>query len=176
MGELTARDVPVIVMDHPALKALAGFLGKPLDGIVGYTFFAHFRTTIDYKAHELTFVPVDFEVRDLMKDLQERMLGPRVAKTRVLAAPGLWGLSVGDPEGGVTARGVPITAVRGDSPAAAAGLKAGDILTSLDGRWTASVADTFAAAATVPPGRAVRVVILRDGEEQTRTVTPADGL
>jgi hypothetical protein len=176
VGGLTARDVPVVVMDHPALKALAGFLGKPLDGIMGYTFFAHYRTTIDYKAREMTFVPVEFEVKDLIKDIQERMLGPKVARERVLEPHGLWGLSVGAPEGGVDSPGVPITVVRTGSPAAAAGLKVGDVLTSLDGRWTASIADAYAAAATVSPGTAVPVVILRDGHEQTVTVTPVEGL
>src|SRR5687768_9505789 len=38
IGDLTAKDVPVIVFDHPALKALGGFFRGPLDGILGYTF------------------------------------------------------------------------------------------------------------------------------------------
>lgn len=176
VGGLTAKDVPVMVMDHPALKALAGFLGKPLDGIMGYTFFAHYRTTIDYKAREMTFSPIDFEVKDLIRDIQDRMLGPKVARERVLAPRGIWGLSVGAPEGGVAAAGVPITAVRAGSPAAAAGLRVGDILTTLDGRWTTSIANTYAAAATVDPGTAVPVVVRRGGQEKTLTVTPVEGL
>jgi len=51
----------------------------------------------------------------------------------------------------------------------------GDVLISLDGRWTTSIADVFHAAADVEPGRATAVVILRDGKEQTLTVTPAEG-
>jgi S1-C subfamily serine protease len=62
-----------------------------------------------------------------------------------------------------------------DSPAAAAGLKPGDVLTTLDGRWTASVADTYAAAAGARPGRPVAAVVLRDGRELTLSVTPRDG-
>ncbi len=175
-GSLKAEDVPVIVMDHPALKALGTALGRPLEGIVGYTFWARYRMTIDYQAREMTFTPVDFEVRDLMKDLPSRLAGPKTAKTLVLAPHGLWGLTVGEPEGGVSAPGVPITSVLPGSPAEAAGLKAGDVLTTLDGRWTASVTDAFAAALGVEPGKPAEVVVLRDGEEKTLTVTPREGL
>lgn len=175
-GDLKAEGVPVIVMDHPALKALSGLFSRPLEGIVGYTFWARYRMTIDYQAKQMTFTPVDFEVRDLMKDLPDRLAGPRRARTRVLAPRGLWGLTVGAPEGGVEAPGVPITSVSPGSPAEAAGLKVGDVLTALDGRWTASVADAYAAAQGVPPGRPAEVVVLRDGREATLTVTPREGL
>ncbi len=176
LGELKAQDVPVIVMDHPALKALSGLFSRPLEGIIGYTFWAHYRMTIDYQAREMTFVPVDFEVRDLMKELPNRLSGPKVAKTLILAPRGLWGLTVGEPADGLSAPGVPITSVVPGSPAEIAGLKPGDILTTLDGRWTSSVADTFAAAQNVPPGHPTQVVILRDGKEQTLTVIPREGI
>src|SRR5262249_11415004 len=102
--------------------------------------------------------------------------GPRVARQRVLAPGGLWGLAVGAPADGNEAAGVPIVAVRPGSPAAAAGLKTGDILTSLDGRWTTSVTDTYAAAARAPSDRAVPVVVLRDGQELVLSVTPRPGI
>jgi hypothetical protein len=57
-GSLKAEKLPIVVMDHPALKILGDAIGKPLDGIIGYTFFARYRTTIDYQKHEITFVPV----------------------------------------------------------------------------------------------------------------------
>lgn len=173
---LTATDLPVIVMDHPALKALGGILGKPLDGILGYTFFARYRTTLDYQAKTLTFEPVEFEVRDLFKDIQARMAGPRVAKSRVLAGRSLWGLDVGEPSGGPAAQGVPIKTVHPDSPAAEAGLTPGDLLVAIDGRWTTSIADAYAAAAAVAPGQTVEVQIQRDGHPRTLPVTPRDGI
>ena len=176
VGDLTARDVPVIVLDHPVLKELGDVLGRPLDGIIGFTFFARYKTTIDYQARTMTFEPVDFQVRNLMRDLPERLAGPKVARQVVLAPSGLWGLSLGEPAGGLEAPGVPIRDVLAGSPAAAAGLKPGDVLTTLDGRWTTSVADTYAAAAAVAPDRDVTVVILRDGHEQTLTVRPRPGI
>lgn len=176
LGDLTAKDLPVMVMDHPALRALGGILGKPLDGILGYTFFARYRTTLDYQAKTLSFEPVDFEVRDLVKDLQARMMGPRVARSRVLAGRSLWGLIVGDPAGGVASQGVPIRTVLENSPAAAAGLKPGDILVSIDGRWTATTADAHAAASAADPGKAVAVEIVRDGRREAVELTPREGI
>jgi len=176
VGDLEAKDVPVLVMDHPLLGALGKALGRRIDGLIGYTFFARYRTSIDYQAREMTFEPVPFKVRNLMQDLPERLAGPRVARRRVLAPGGLWGLAVGRPAGGVAAAGVPVLSVLPGSPAEAAGLKPGDLLTTLDGRWTASVADAYAAAAGVPPDRPAPVVVLRDGQELTLTVTPRDGI
>ncbi|MEO6812087.1 MAG: aspartyl protease family protein [Isosphaeraceae bacterium] len=172
VGDLKAEHVPVVVMDHPALKALGDALNQPLDGIIGYTFFARYKVSIDYQAHRMVFTPVDSTVRDLMKDLPDRLLGPKVAKSRVVAPRGLWGLTPGEP----TDLGVPIKAVLAGSPAADAGLQPGDVLTTLGGRWTTTIADTYAAAAAVPPGQAAPVVVLRDEKEQTLTVTPKDGL
>ena len=176
VGTLSAKDLPVIVLDHPALKALGGFFGAPLDGIIGFTFFARYRTTIDYQAKEMTFEPVDYNVRNLIRDLPDRLAGPKVAKRRVLAPGALFGLSVSEPAGGLDAPGVTVASVLDGSPAADAGLKPGDVLATLDGRWTASVADTFAAAAGASPGKAVRAVVLRDGKELSLTVIPREGL
>jgi hypothetical protein len=176
LGDLKAKDVPVIVLDHPVVKVLGNVFEKPLDGIIGYTFFARYKTTIDYQARKMTFVPVHFKIRDLMKDLPERLSGPKIARHRILAPKGLWGLTVGERRADAPAPGVPILAVLPDSPAARAGLRPGDLLTTLDGRWTTSLADTYAAAAATPAGQAVEVIVLRDGHERTFTVTPAEGI
>ena len=174
VGDLKAKDIPVIILDHPTLKALGGFLGRPLDGIIGFTFFARYRTTIDYQAKLMTLEPVDFEVRDILKELPERLAGPKVAKRRVLAPSGLWGLTLGDPLD--SGAGVAIKTVRPGSPAEAAGLKVGDVLTTLDGRWTSSTADAYAAANGATPGQAVEVVVLRDGQELKLQVKPVGGI
>src|SRR5262249_1957891 len=147
VGDLTARDVPVIVLDHPVLRELGAALNRRLDGIIGYTFFARYRTTIDYQARTMTFDPAAFRGPNPIRRLPERLAAPKVARHVMLAPGGLWGLSVGAPaEGlGLEAPGVPIRAVLVGSPAAVAGLKPGDILTALDGRWTTSVTDVYAA-------------------------------
>jgi hypothetical protein len=178
VGSLTATKVPVLVFDHPALKVLGDVLGQPIDGIMGFTFFARYKTTINYQTNEITFAPVNFQVRDLLKELPDRLMGPKTARRRILAPVGLWGLRLGKPVGNVDALGVPIVEVLPGSPAALAGLKPGDVLTTLNDRWTTSVPDTFAAAADadVEPGREVRVLILRDGKEKAFMVRPEDGI
>jgi PDZ domain/Aspartyl protease len=174
-GGLAATKLPVVVFDHPVLAALGDVIGRRIDGIMGFTLFARYRTTIDYQTREMTFEPVDYQVRDLLKELPDRMLGPKVARQRVLAPLGVWGIRLGRPTGGLDEPGVPVAAVDDGSPAQRGGLKPGDVITTLDGRWTASIADVFAAAADAEPGRAAEVVILRDGKEMTLSVTPADG-
>ena len=175
VGELTATKLPVIVLDHPILKALEDMTGRQLDGLIGFTFFARYKTSIDYHAHKMTFDPNEYRARDLLKELPDRLMGPKVVRRRVLAPLGIWGLRLGKPTGGLTSSGVPIAEVHGGSAAARAGLKPGDVLISLDGRWTTSIADVFHAAADISPGHEAIAVIDRDGKEQTLTLRPADG-
>jgi membrane-associated protease RseP (regulator of RpoE activity) len=170
VGELTAEKLPVVVFDHPALRALGEVLGRPVDGIIGFTFFARYKTTIDYQLNEMTFEPVDFEVTDLMKELPARLSGPRTARKRVLAPGALLGLRPGRDDDGVRA-----AEVMADSPAEAAGLKPGDRLLAIDGRWTTSIDDVYAAAADLAPGKPVAVEVRRDGAELTLTLRPEDG-
>jgi len=176
VGDLTTTKLPVIVFDHPVLKILGDVFGRPVDGIIGFTFFARYRTTIDYQANQMTFEPIDFAIRDLLRELPDRLTGPKTIRRRVLAPGGFWGLRLARSAGNINSAGVPIVAVLPGSPAALAGLQPGDVLTTLNNRWTTSVADVYAAVADVQPGRDVSVVILRDGKEQTLTVKPVDGI
>jgi hypothetical protein len=175
VGALSVTKLPVIVLDHPVLKALGEVTNRQIDGLMGFTFFARYKTTIDYQAHQMTFEPIDYQVRDLLKELPDRLMGPKVARHRVLAPSGMWGLRLGEPKGGLDSPAVPIVKVYDGSPADRAGLKAGDVMITLDGRWTTSIADVYHAAAEVVPGHKVNVVIQRDGKEMTVTVAPADG-
>jgi len=174
-GELKATKLPAIVFDHPALGVMGRALGRQIDGIIGFTLFARYKTTIDYQASKMTFRPVDFAMRDLLKELPDRLMGPKTAKRRVLSPAGLWGLRLGPTTGSVNSPGIPIAEVMPDSPAAKGGLKPGDILTTLDGRWTASTADVYAAASGVEPGKKADVIVLREGKEITLSLEPADG-
>ncbi|MCW2613871.1 MAG: peptidase [Frankiales bacterium] len=58
------------------------------------------------------------------------------------------------------------------SPAKAAGLQAGDVLVSVDGQPTKGYVQ-FLEQVRAAPGRAIDVVVERDGAERTLTVTPA---
>ena len=73
IGDLKATDVPAIVMDHPALEVISKFLG-PIEGIVGFPFFARYKMTLDYQARRLTFVPNGFDPPDVMKAIMDMVM------------------------------------------------------------------------------------------------------
>lgn len=177
VGTLEAKDVSAVVMDHPTVEAISRAFG-PIDGIVGFPFFARFKTTLDYKAQTMTFVPNGFKPPDVLRDLERTLLGMAFGgggAVKVLAPAAQWGIlaekAKGDEEPGVT-----VKAVVPGSAAAAAGLKAGDRLLTLDGRWTDSLVDLYTTAAHVKPGTAVPARVKRAGKEIELTVKPVSGL
>src|SRR5713101_7267531 len=153
IGDLKATDVPAIVMDHPALEVISKFLG-PIEGIVGFPFFARYKMTLDYQARRLTFVPNGFDPPDVMKAIMDMVMTPAAQ----------WGVLLhkdeNDKEEGITIR-----EVLPASAAAQAGLQAGDRLLTLDGRWTDSLADAYQAAGHIKPGCSAPVVLRRAGHE-----------
>jgi len=68
-------------------------------------------------------------------------------------------------------RGVEITRVEEDSPAAKAGLKAGDVVLEYNGENVAGTEQFMRLVRETPPGRPVRLLISRDGATQTVTAT-----
>jgi S1-C subfamily serine protease len=113
-----------------------------------------------------------------MQDLMQTVMGSigsNKPQPKVAAPAGLWGLEVTKDKSDEDA-GVDVKAVMSGGPAAAAGLKAGDRILTIDGRWTDSVPDTYQAASYVKPGRSVVVVVKRDGKEVRLTVAPKTGL
>jgi hypothetical protein len=174
LGALKADDVPAVVMDHPALEEAAKVLG-PLDGIVGFPFFARYSMTLDYQAKQLTFVPNGFKPPDTVQSLLALMLGGDQPAKTILAPAAQWGFVV-DKDAADEQAGVPVKKVLPGSAAAAAGLHDGDRLLTLDDRWTDSVADCYAAVGHVKPGTAAKVLIRRSGKEIELTITPRPGL
>jgi len=178
LGALRAENVQAVVMDHPTVDAIAKYFKKPIDGIVGFPFFARYRTTVDYQAKELTFVPTNFEPPDVMQTLTAalmRQMNREPGDVKVIAPAAQWGFVV-DKGDGDDEDGVELVAVRPGSAAAAAGLKPSDRLLTIDGRWTDTIIDTFQATAAVKPGRAVAIKIRRGSQEMTLTFTPRPGL
>jgi hypothetical protein len=181
VGDVKAENVNAMIMNHPTVEAFSdAFKDKygSIEGIVGFPFFARYKMTVDYKAQEMTFVPSGYKPGDVMQDLMQTVmgsLGSSKPQPKVAAPAGLWGLEVTKDRADEDA-GVDVKAVLTGGPAAAAGLKAGDRILTIDGRWTDSVPDTYQAASYVKPGRSVVVMVKRGGKEVKLTMAPATGL
>ena len=67
--------------------------------------------------------------------------------------------------------GALVSEVRTDSPAGKAGIKAGDIVTALDGKPIMGSADLRNGIGLSPPGRTVDLTVLRKGQQSTIPVT-----
>ena len=177
VGGVTAEDLPAVVMDHPTVGAISDAFedefGK-IEGIVGFPFFARYATTVDYQKKQMTLKPTDYKPGDYLNDLMKNLMaaGDKQGQPRVVGAAGLWGFTVVKGDEGP---GVVVKEVYADGPAAKAGLKAGDRVLTLDGRWTDTVADAYLAASLVRPGRPATVVVRRDDKKVVLTVTPAKG-
>jgi hypothetical protein len=177
VGGQAANDVTAVVMDHPTVEAISKALG-PIEGIVGFPFFARFKMTLDYQAKTMTFVPNGFKPPDVLQGLKAALmdgLGGSPEAVKILAPAALWGMQAAkaadDEEAGVT-----IQAVLPNSPAALGGVQAGDRLLTLDGRWTDSLADLYTAAGYVKPGAVAQLVVQRKGQAIELKVKPAAGL
>jgi hypothetical protein len=175
LGSLKAQNVPIIILDHPTIQAMSQVPGfGPVEGILGFPFFARYTMTLDYQAKELTFAPNGYEPADVLQVLNAIMTSTKPGP-KVLAPAAVWGITVDKKKDDETA-GVTITQVRAASPAAKAGLQAGDRLLTLDDRWTDSVADCYLAAGYVKPGTEVCVTIQRGDKELTLKISPQRGL
>jgi hypothetical protein len=175
IGELKAADVATVVMDHPTVELISKRLG-PVEGIVGFPFFARYKMTIDYQTKQLTFAPSGYDPPDAIQALMARVMAIGSAKghTRVVAPAAQWGLVLeGRKEGPA---GVVVKEVRPGSSAEQAGIRAGDLILTLDGRWTDTVADAFLAASYVKPQAQANITVQRGADKLDLVVQPRAGL
>ncbi|MCS6860605.1 MAG: retroviral-like aspartic protease family protein, partial [Abditibacteriales bacterium] len=68
VGDVRVRGLSLMILDHPLLELLSDVEG-PIDGIVGFNFFARFRTTIEYATSQLTLTPVDYQPPEVLSHL-----------------------------------------------------------------------------------------------------------
>jgi hypothetical protein len=176
LGDLKADNISCMVLDHPTVAAIAKFVG-PIEGILGFTFYARYKMSIDYEKKLITFEPNTYEPGDVMKAMMSRFTAPESVRNapRILAPAGLLGIRVekakDDEEAGVTVKDV-----MADSPAAAAGFQKGDRLLTLNGRWTDSVTDCYLASGQLRLGDPAIAQVLRDGKKVKLKVTLRSGL
>jgi putative serine protease PepD len=72
---------------------------------------------------------------------------------------------------GTSSAGAEVSAVKANSPAAAAGMKAGDVITAIDGDSVASADDLTAKISAHQPGDKVTLSVTRNGSTQKFVVT-----
>lgn len=178
IGSVKADKTTAMVMDHPTVQAISDAFKKdsgPIEGLIGFPFFARYAMTVDYQKKELTFTPNGYKPGDYMADMMNSLSNLEERnKPRAVKPTGLWGLEVTKAKDDEK-DGVIVSKVFADGPAAKGGLKEGDRLLTIDGRWTDSVGDTAIATSLVKAGKTVPVVVQRDGKEVTLKVTPIVG-
>jgi hypothetical protein len=115
-------------------------------------------------------------VRDIVYRLQERDARPTYAVAKAEAnTRTTFRISLGTvPSYGESTDGLKLDAVREGSPAAAAGLKAGDKIVRLAGRDIRNVYDYTQALSEMKAGQEYEVELLRDGQRLKLKVTPAE--
>jgi hypothetical protein len=174
LGELKAENVQAIVIDHPTVELVSRIWG-PIEGIIGFPFFARYQMTLDYQSKEMTLTANGYEPGDVLKKLMTLLTAMDKPSRQTLSPAGLWGFRVEKPPKDSDA-GVTVTKVFPESAAARGGLKPGDRLLTLDERWTDSATDCYAAAALVKPGISAQVQVLRGGKVIQLVVKPESGL
>jgi Aspartyl protease/PDZ domain len=175
LGELKAEDVSAMILDHPTVQAIGQFVG-PIEGIIGFSFYSRYKMSIDYEKKQLTLEPGQYVPGDVTDILVKKLMARSGRETAPILAPaGLIGIRV-EKASEDEAAGVTVKAVLPDSPAATAGIKTGDRLLTLDGRWTDTVNDTYFAAGRMPLDTPVPVQVLRDGKKMMLKLTVRAGL
>jgi membrane-associated protease RseP (regulator of RpoE activity) len=175
VGEQKAEKVPAMVMDHPTVEAISTAFKKEagqIDGIVGFPFFARYKMTLDYRAKTMTFVPNGYTPGNVNDALMAALM--KGDQLKILAPAAQWGM-VCDKGEKDEDPGVTVKEVLPGSAAEKAGLKKGDRVLTIDGRWTDSLPDLYTAAGYIKPGKAAPVVVKRDGKEMELQVKPTSG-
>ncbi len=86
-----------------------------------------------------------------------------------------WGLSVTDPPAGQAQKGAAITQVAPGSPAAAASLRVGDVITRCQGLRVQSAAEFVDLVGRLAPAEPLRLSVARSGWEKEVRLTPKPG-
>jgi predicted metalloprotease with PDZ domain len=172
LGRAVQKALRADVWNHPTVEELGRMFGQ-FEGLIGFPFFAHYQVTIDYKAKTMTLVPCIYTPDDTAQKMTNKLTQPSTAKV-YLPSESI-GIQVSKAPKDESA-GVIVSTVMPGSPADEAGFKVGDRLLTLDGRWTDSVEDCYAALTAVDSGRDVPAVLLHDGKQTTVQVKVKQGI
>lgn len=165
-----------------------GMAGAELHGIIGYTVLAHYRMEFDFTRDKMKWTelagfnpppPVGINGKggsagglEVLGGLMKMLGFLAGAKTTPAQAPrGFLGIALN-----VGKDSVAIKAVLPKSPAADAGLLAGDRIDEVDGKAIRKISDVHEATVRIISGGEVRLTITRAGDKKEVTVKAGDGL
>ncbi len=176
VGGQKASDVKVAIMDHPTVELFSKHFG-PIDGIVGFPFFARYKVTVDYQKKTLTFEPGTYNPPDVMQAMLRAILAPESADgaARVVSGGAILGFGVIQ-ENRTSGPVLVVDRVYAGGPADLGGLKKGDRLVLVNKRWTDTPADLLEALSTIKPNSAVGLEVERQGKTTTLELKGAAGL
>jgi serine protease DegQ len=162
-----------------------GLPGVELHGLLGYTVIAKYKMEFDFKKTNLRWTPLTFDppppaplggkapaglemMGGLMK-LFSAIAGLKPAPPPVQR--GFFGFELAEKDGVVT-----VARVLAGTPAAQAGLKAGDRIDKVGDEEISNTADVLSHAAKLRPGQSFTLTLMRGSEKQTLKITAGDGL
>jgi hypothetical protein len=173
IGAAAAKNVPMMVLDHPTVLTLNNLLGG-FEGLIGFTYYSRFRMTIDYQKSEMTLKPVDFDPPDVMKTMMSLMMGGGNTPKTVPPRAVVLGIKLEDL--GDDTKDARVVSVVAGSAAEAAGLRAGDRITDVNERWIFSPLDLQEATAALAPGIPAKLKVERGGKKMELTLKTPFGL
>jgi hypothetical protein len=189
-GGATLKDVKARVEDPFQLIGMnaLGLPGASIDGILGFTMLARFKIEIDPTADRMVWTRLDYEPKEpfiprgqIAKNAPAEVEAMNLLGPFAKLAAALIGKQEPDkhiPRGrlGVTLDdGAKVTSVLEGSPAAEAGLKAGDVLIKVNSKAVDSTKAALAAAAEIRPGAKIPLTVRRDGKTLELTAIAGEG-
>jgi hypothetical protein len=169
-----------------------GMAGADIHGILGYSLLARYRMKFDFTKDRMTWTRLDFDPGlpkklggvkgapgglDALGGLM-KMVGAFIGKKPVaqLTPRGFLGVELAPAKNKDQEDAVVIKAVLAKSPAADAGLKAGDLVSEFQGEEVSDIAEIQKLAAKVKAGQKVRFTVSRNGTAKKFVVTAGEGL
>ncbi len=163
-----------------------GLAGAELHGIIGYNLLARYRIRFDFTRDKMTWTQLDYNPPapeglggkgggagglDTLGSVMKLMGGLLGKKADTQVKPrGFLGVELADVGGGVE-----VKAVLAKSPAAEAGLQAGDRISRFQGKAVQSREQLVKLAAALTAGQSARIQLSRAGTVQEITVKLGEG-
>ena len=170
LGFATAHDLNVMVMDHPVVE-LIGEVEGGLNGLVGFSYFARYSTTIDYVKKTLTFADNGYKPDEVIASVMKRYI-KNTSGGGTINTGAIWGLTLED-----TSDHHGMRVIRVSHPGPCSGkLIVGDKILTIDGRWTDTLRDTWIALSEIAPDRPVSLKVKRNGKTLNLNITPVAGI